>query len=58
MASRYNVVLKSSLRLTRQVFTTPAAERSIAKATDASHIVVRRPVSGCEFKGLRPTRRP
>ena len=23
-------------------------ERSIAEATDASHIVVRRPVSGCE----------
>ena len=36
----------------------PAAERSIAKATDASHIVVRRPVSGCEFKGISPTRRP
>ena len=35
-----------------------AAERSIAKATDASHIVWSRAVSGCESKGLRPTRRP
>ena len=27
------------------------AERSVAKAIDASHIVVRRSVSGCELKG-------
>ena len=40
------------------LFVLEAFERPIAKATDASHIVVRRPVSGCEFEGLRPTRRP
>ena len=35
------------------------ADRSIAKATDATHIVVRRSlVSGCEFKGYRLCRRP
>ena len=28
-------------------------DRSIAKATDATHIVLRRPVSGCEFNGYR-----
>ena len=40
------------------VFVLEAFERPIAKATDASHIVVRRPVSGCEFKGNRLFRRP
>ena len=30
------------------------AERSIAKATDASHIVCRRPVSRCEFESAPP----
>ena len=41
------------------VFVLEAFERPIAKATDASHIVVRRSlVSGCEFKGYRLCRRP
>ena len=41
------------------VFVLEAFERPIAKATDASHIVVRRSlVSGCEFMGYRLFRRP